>query len=243
MPASLFIGRWDPLHKGHIDIIMKVLEAGRDVVIAIRDVPVGYDNPSSTSAKWDRIARAFAEWGPRVKIIVIPDIDEVCHGRTPGWRIREIEGEFPLVSGAKRRDENRRVIWITGQSGAGKTTLAKRFAESTNGIMLDGDEMRASISEEGFSRKDRNAHNLRVARLAKELSKQRHVVVSVIAPFEETRRKITSICDPYWIFLDRNAQATSGRPYERPLDPHLTLASSAAGNFESLMKWWNDGLR
>lgn len=243
MAASLFIGRWDPLHKGHIDIITQVLEEGRDVVIAIRDVPVGYDNPSSTGQKWDRIARAFAEWGPRVKIIVVPDVDEVCHGRTPGWRVRQIDGEFPHVSGTQQRAAGRKVIWLTGQSGAGKTTLAKRFCEATAGIMLDGDEMRASISEEGFGRKDRERHNLRVARLAKELSRQRHVVISVIAPFADVRRKIDAICSPYWIFLDRNAEATKDRPYERPLDPCLVLGGSIEGNFAELMEWWQNGVR
>lgn len=242
MAASLFIGRFQPMHKGHIDIITKVLEEGRDVVIALRDSPVGYDNPMSTSDRWDRIARTFQQWGPKVKIIVVPDIDEVCYGRTPGWAIREIPGEFPFISGTERRMANRRVIWITGQSGAGKTTLAKRFAEASNGIMLDGDEMRQSISEEGFGRKDRERHNLRVARLAKELSKQRHVVVSVIAPFEDVRRKIEAICSPFWVFLDRNAEASKNRPYERPLDPHLTLAGSIEGNFSELMEWWQNGL-
>lgn len=241
--ASLFIGRFQPLHKGHIDIIEKVLEEGRDVVIGLRDCPVGYDNPASTSERWDRIARAFQQWGPRVKIVVLPDIDEVCYGRTPGWDIRQVEGEFPFVSGTSERHLSRRVVWITGQSGAGKTTLAKKFAEATNGIMLDGDEMRASISEEGFSHKEREKHNLRVAKLAKELSRQRHVVVSVIAPFEETRRKITSICDPFWVYLPRNCEATKDRPYEPPLDPHLTLRSSAAENFGNLMDWWNNGVR
>lgn len=109
------------------------------------------------------------------------------------------------------------VIWITGQSGAGKTTLGRRLAIATNGILLDGDEMRESISlYEGFSKRDRERHNLRVARLAEVLQRQRQVVVSVIAPYEETRKTISTICDPFWVFLERNCGATKERPYEIP---------------------------
>jgi len=64
-----------------------------------------------------------------------------------------------------------RVIWLTGHSGVGKTTIAKELGY----LYLDGDEMRESISTEGFSREDRRIHNIRVAKLAKELSKQRTV--------------------------------------------------------------------
>ena len=74
-----------------------------------------------------------------------------------------------------------RIIWLTGESGAGKTTLAKRLQEDWPCIILDGNEMRASISEgAGFSTDDRAEHNFRVARLARVLSKQMNVVVAVI---------------------------------------------------------------
>jgi len=76
-----------------------------------------------------------------------------------------------------------KIIWLTDPSGAGKTTLAKALLDEIPCVNLDGNEMRNSISRgAGFSRKDRGEHNLRVARLAKVLSEQMTVVVSVIAP-------------------------------------------------------------
>jgi len=75
------------------------------------------------------------------------------------------------------------VVWLTGNTGAGKTTLAfgvrDYFNEKTQIdsplarriIILDGDEMRATVSvDEGLSPEDRRRHNLRVARLAHLLS-------------------------------------------------------------------------
>lgn len=114
---------------------------------------------------------------------------------------------------------NGRIVWLTGNSGAGKTTLAKLLCKKLhNWINLDGDEMRASISlGAGFSREDREEHNLRVARLAKVLSEAGHnVVVSVIAPFERTRQKINEIIDVNWVYMARTLNLNGDHPYEPP---------------------------
>ena len=113
------------------------------------------------------------------------------------------------------------IIWFTGNSGAGKTTLAqaiqKRCPET---IILDGDEMRASISlGAGFSKEAREEHNLRVARLAKVLDQQGHIIlVSVIAPFQDARDKITEICDPTWVYVKRNLSFDVEKPYQEPIN-------------------------
>ena len=71
----------------------------------------------------------------------------------------------------------------------------------------------------GFSKEDREEHNLRVARLAKILSKQSNIVVSVIAPFRTTREKITAIIpDVKWIYIKRSGLDKPDRPYEPPVN-------------------------
>jgi len=88
---SLFIGRWQPWHEGHQTLVEKVLNEGKDVCIAIRDTPISEENMFDANFRKVVIERAMEKWGNRVKIIIIPDIDEVCYGRKVGWGIREIK--------------------------------------------------------------------------------------------------------------------------------------------------------
>jgi Adenylylsulphate kinase len=222
-PASLFIGRWSPFHEGHQALIESVLRTGKPVVIAIRDTEPSANNPYSTSERWQRIQDALQSWGSMVRIVVIPDIDEVCYGRDVGYGIRKIEltDDVHKISATQKRSVARpahSIIWLTGQSGSGKTTLAHELKSLIgNAVILDGNEMRESISDEGFSPTDRQAHNLRVARLAQVLARQSVVVVSVIAPFANTRGEITRLIKPLWIYCKRQQQQTGDEyPYDTP---------------------------
>lgn len=128
-----------------------------------------------------------------------------------------------------------RILWLTGNSGSGKTTLGRILRDKLNednkdnrlcAILLDGDEMRSSISlGAGFSRKDREEHNLRVARLAKVLQSQGfHIIVSVIAPFQETRDKIDNILENVkWIYVERDLPIDVNKPYEIPHNPDIII--------------------
>ena len=134
-----------------------------------------------------------------------------------------------------------KIIWLTGNSGSGKTTLAKNLIDKlknieSNIILLDGDEMRIAISEKsGFSKSDREEHNLGVARLAKVLSSQGFdIIVSVIAPFQETRDKIDKIINPLWIYIKRDLPKDINKPYEIPNDPDLIVDNDRLSIEESV---------
>ena len=47
MKYSLFIGRWQPFHEGHMWLINERLKLGKNVCIAIRDVETSEDQPWS----------------------------------------------------------------------------------------------------------------------------------------------------------------------------------------------------
>jgi len=226
--ASLFIGRWQPFHDGHKTLIETVLKKGKPVVVGIRDTSIDHKNPISNAERWSMIQNALHKYHNLVKIIVIPDIDEICYGRDVGYGIRKIDldKKTEKLSGTKIRSQQKTnpIIWFTGQTGAGKTTLAMALKNKIGGIILDGDEMRRTISIDlGFSKEDREEHNLRVARLAQSLSRDGIVIVSVISPFKTTRKKIEQITHPIWIYVERNLKITKEKPYEPPLDFHIKV--------------------
>jgi adenylyl-sulfate kinase len=92
------------------------------------------------------------------------------------------------------------VLFLTGLSGAGKTTLAlalmkKLQQKGVTSVLLDGDEIRKVIKEDQFDEASRKKHNLNVGGMAALLEAQGHVViVSLIAPYAETRAEIRSMC-------------------------------------------------
>lgn len=220
--TSMFVGRWQPFHAGHKKLIETVLKKGKPVTIAIRDTEISHTNPYTVHERWVMIQRALKEYGELVKIVVVPDIDEICYGREVGYRIRRIglDRETESISGTKTRAVNPPtypIIWLTGQSNAGKTTLANELAPKLGAVVLDGDEMRASISTDmTMSADDRMTHNYRVARLAKVLAKRTPVIVAVIAPFKEVRAKIDAQIKPVWVYVQRSLPVTKEKPYEAP---------------------------
>ncbi|MCR4279718.1 MAG: adenylyl-sulfate kinase [Candidatus Zambryskibacteria bacterium] len=236
MSKSLFIGRWQPFHDGHKSLIQVVLDEGGKVVIAVRDTPFSEGNPYTVEERMARIRKVYGD-NENVEIIAIPDIKEVCYGRDVGWGVRRIrlEKQIEEISATKIRNSKKGIIWLTGNVGAGKTSIAYLLKEKMNAIVLDGDELRASISTDlGFSRKDRDEHNMRVARLAKILNGQGfNVVVSVIAPFQSTRDNITELINPFWIYI-KGGKVGEDMPYEVPKNPDLTIDPSEESLLASL---------
>jgi len=112
------------------------------------------------------------------------------------------------------------IIWISGNTGSGKTYLANRLLQLVpDAIHLDGDEIRKVWKDLGLSKADRWENNLRVARLANNLNCQRkHVIVSVIAPYIKLREEITNICNPVWIYVPSIQQEKAD--YESPKARH-----------------------
>ena len=130
------------------------------------------------------------------------------------------------------------IIWLTGNSGTGKTTIGKLLAHHFEAILLDGDEMRNTISlGAGFSAEDREEHNLRVARLAKLLDSQgKDVIVSVIAPYEATRKKIDKMICPLWIYFYRpSLPVCEDKPYEPPINYFASINTDEQSIMEAYL--------
>ena len=101
------------------------------------------------------------------------------------------------------------VVWFTGLSAAGKTTIASNVAPELErrGFVvdhLDGDIVRTHLSKGlGFSKEDRDANIARIAWVASRVARAgAAVIVSAISPYEEARRHARALVEPHSPFVE-----------------------------------------
>src|SRR5438093_8351295 len=94
------------------------------------------------------------------------------------------------------------VVWFTGLSAAGKTTVANIVEAELEqrGLTvdhLDGDIVRTHLSKGlGFSKEDRDANIARIGWVASRLARAgAAVVVSAISPYEDARRHARALVE------------------------------------------------
>lgn len=99
------------------------------------------------------------------------------------------------ASRAAQKGQKGRVVWLTGLSGAGKSTIAnlveKRMqADGRHTYLLDGDNVRHGLNKDlGFTEEDRVENIRRVAEVSKLMVDAGLIVlVSFISPFRAERR-------------------------------------------------------
>src|SRR5437879_13446441 len=88
-------------------------------------------------------------------------------------------------------------LWLTGMSGAGKSTISDQLMErfraaSAKVELLDGDIVRTNLSQGlGFSREDRDTNVRRIGFVCELLSRNGViVVVAAISPYRATREEV-----------------------------------------------------
>jgi adenylyl-sulfate kinase len=166
----------------------------------------------------------------------------------------------------RTEDQTGFTVWLTGLSGAGKSTIAARLERELRGYgreveVLDGDIVRTHLSKGlGFSREDRDTNILRIAFVAALLSRH-HVaaITAAISPYAETRQKAREqigdfvevyVCCSLDELVRRDvkglyAKALRGEvahftgisdPYEAPEDPEVTVYTDQESVDESVAK-------
>ena len=104
---------------------------------------------------------------------------------------------------ARSKGQTPRVLWFTGLSGAGKSTIANRVekrlhARGCHTYLLDGDNVRHGLNRDlGFTAEDRVENIRRVAEVAKLMADAGLIVlVSFISPFRAERQMARELFGP-----------------------------------------------
>src|SRR5260221_6402455 len=97
-------------------------------------------------------------------------------------------------SDARERSFEAPVVWLTGLSGAGKSTIARGIREALRArnlraIVLDGDEMRKTLCRDlGFDRRDREENIRRIGVVAELFARNgTTAIVAAISPYRSGR--------------------------------------------------------
>ena len=146
-------------------------------------------------------------------------------------------GAAPAFDPAARRARNRHgggAIWLTGLSGAGKTTLAmalerRLFDAGYQVYALDGDNMRGGLSADpGFSAVDRAENIRRIGEVAAPMAPSISLGAGPIA--------IAAFISPYSADRARADGAAAGAPSSTFVEVHVRadLATCVARDPKSL---------
>jgi adenylyl-sulfate kinase len=129
------------------------------------------------------------------------------------------------------------VLWFTGLSGAGKTTIANIVEPELErrGLLvehLDGDIVRTHLSKGlGFSKEDRDTNIARIGWVASRLARAGAVVVvSAISPYEEMRRHARSLVEQHAPFVEVHVATPLEECARR--DPKGLYAAAFAGEID-----------
>ena len=89
---SMFVGRWQPLHPGHLWLINERLKEGKNIWLAIRDVKPDEKNPWTAQEIEKMIHEGELKdliVDGRIIVSIIPDIESINYGRGVGYDIIE----------------------------------------------------------------------------------------------------------------------------------------------------------
>ena len=106
---AMFVGRWQPLHKGHQELFKQAMDEGKNVLICIRDVVADKNNPFVADEVLKNIESFYSQEVSegKVKVMIIPDICSIEFGRGVGYDIieRTPPTEIADISATKIRKE------------------------------------------------------------------------------------------------------------------------------------------
>jgi bifunctional enzyme CysN/CysC len=162
----------------------------------------------------------------------------VNHALRRSANISEHHYEIDREARAAQKNQKAKVIWLTGLSGSGKSTIAntlekKLFSLGMHVYVLDGDNMRLGLNKDlGFTREDRAENVRRVSEVARSLYDAGLItIVALVSPYTEDRAQARALF-PEGDFAEVWVKTPAEICAER--DPKGLYKKAAAGDLPNL---------
>ena len=162
----------------------------------------------------------------------------VIHALRRSANVSEHRYEIDMASRARQKNQRPKVIWLTGLSGSGKSTIAnglekRLFSIGLHSYVLDGDNVRLGLNKDlGFTREDRAENVRRVAEVAHTLYDAGLItIVALVSPFAADREQAKGLfpeADFAEVWVKTPAEVCAQR------DPKGLYKKAAAGDLPNL---------
>lgn len=136
------------------------------------------------------------------------------------------------------------ILWLTGQPGSGKTTLARKVIEKIENensnrkiINIDGDDLRHISSNQDYSKEGRIKNISTAISIARFLSNKKYIVViSIVAPYRFLRDELKEQFPFLEVYLHtteiRGREDYFAKDYEIPIDKKTLFLDTGKLNIE-----------
>ena len=162
----------------------------------------------------------------------------VSHTLRRSENVSEHHYEVDSLARAAQKNQSSKVIWLTGLSGSGKSTIAnelekKLFAAGLHSYVLDGDNLRLGLNKDlGFTQADRAENVRRVGHVAQLMSDAGLIViVALVSPFSADRDSVRELFDA-GKFIEAWVKTPTEVCIER--DPKGLYKKAAAGSIPNM---------